>query len=160
MHELLKQSRIFEGLGEDELQQITKISQLAKFNKGERIFNFGDAAEHLFIVKEGEIELRFQVTYQNLSHEVCLERKCRGEPLGWSALTEPYRYTLSAYSVTSSELLQMGHKELIELCESDNHLGYVLMRNIARLIARRFMLTQEKLIREIQQVLKKKDSLT
>jgi len=160
MHELLKQSRIFEGLGEDELQKITKISQLAKFNKGERIFNFGDAAEHLFIVKEGEIELRFQVTYQNLSHEVCLERKCRGEPLGWSALTEPYRYTLSAYSVTSSELLQMGHKELIELCESDNHLGYVLMRNIARLIARRFMLTQEKLIREIQQVLKKKDSLT
>jgi CRP-like cAMP-binding protein len=160
MFELLKQSRIFEGLGEDELQKITKISQVAKFNKGERIFKIGDAAEHLFIVKEGEIELRFQVTYQNISHEVCLERKCRGEPLGWSALTEPYKYTLSAYAVADSELLQMGHKELIELCESDNHLGYVLMRNIARLIARRFMLTQEKLIREIQQVLKKKDSLT
>lgn len=160
MLELLKQSRIFEGLGEQELQKLTQISQLAKFNKGERIFKIGDTAEHLFIVKEGEVELHFQVTYQNLSHEVCLERKSRGEPLGWSALTEPYKYTLSAHSVADSELLQMGHKELMELCETDNHLGYVLMRNIARLIARRFMLTQEKLIREIQQALKKKDSLT
>lgn len=160
MLELLQESRIFEGLGENELQEITKISRLAKFKKGERIFNAGDAAEHLFIVKEGEIELRFQVTFQNLLHEVCLERKCRGEPLGWSALTEPYKYTLSAFSLTDSELLQMGHRELIELCGSNNHLGYVLMRNIARLIARRFILTQEKLIREIQQALKKKDSLT
>jgi len=160
MLELLQRSRIFEGLGENELQEITTISRLAKFKKGERIFNMGEAAEHLFIVKEGEVELRFQVTYQNLSHEVCLERKCRGEPLGWSALTEPYKYTLSAFSLTDCELLQMGHKELMELCESNNHLGYVLMSNIARLIARRFILTQEKLIREIQQALKKKDSLT
>jgi len=160
MLELLKQSRIFEGLGEDELQKITDISRVAKFKKDEKIFRIGDAAEHLFIVKEGEIELHFQVTYQNLSHEVCLERKSRGEPLGWSALTEPYKYTLSAHSATDSELLQMGHRELMDLCEADNHLGYVLMRNIARLIARRFILTQEKLIREIQQALKKKDTLT
>jgi CRP-like cAMP-binding protein len=160
MLDQLKQSRIFEGLSEDELQKITEISQVAKFKKGVKIFEIGDAAEHLFIVKEGEVELRFQVTYQNISHDVCMERKCRGEPLGWSALTEPYKYTLSAHSATDSELLQMGHNELIELCESNNHLGYVLMRNIARLIARRFMLTQEKLIREIQQSLKKKDSLT
>ncbi len=160
MLELLKECRIFEGLGDQELEKLAQISQLARFKKGETIFKVGDAAEHLFIVKEGEIELHFQVTYQNLSHEVCLERKSRGEPLGWSALTEPYRYTLSAHSATESELLQMGHKDLIQLCESDTHLGYLLMRNIARLIARRFMLTQEKLIREIQQALKKKDLLT
>ena len=160
MLELLKQSRIFEGLGEDELQKIMKICQIAKFNHGEKIFEIGEPAEHLFIVKEGEIELRFQVTYQNISTGICLERKVRGEPLGWSALTEPYKYTLSAFAITDSELLQMSHKELKELCEENSHLGYVLMSNIARLIAKRFISTQQRLIHEIKQALERKDSLT
>lgn len=160
MLELIKQSRIFEGLEEDELQEIMKICQITEFHKGEKVFEIGESAEHLFIVKEGEVELRFKVIYQNISTSVCLERKPRGEPLGWSALTEPYKYTLSAIAVTEAELLQMGHKELKGLCEKNNHLGYVLMSNIAKLIARRFILTQEKLIQEIQNALRKRDSLT
>lgn len=160
MLELLKQSKIFEGLQSDELQEITKICQIVKYKNGEKIFEAGEPAEHLFIVKEGEIELRCQMTYQNIPMGICLERKVRGQPLGWSALTEPYKYTLSAFAVKDSELLQMGHSELKELCERNNHLGYVLMSNIARLIASRFISTQVRLIQEIQQSLKKRDSTT
>ncbi len=158
MIELLKQSSFFEGLSVEELQQIANVTQILKVKKDDRIFEAGSPAEFLFVVGTGEIDLRFKVTYYNAVAEISLDTKSSGKAFGWSALIGPHRYTLSAIALEDSDLLQMNQKDIKRLCEANNHLGYVLMRNLAKMVGDRFTRVEQVLIRQAQQSLKEKET--
>ena len=155
----LERFGIFQDLPPAELQAIAKLCQIAKVKKGEQVFQAGDEATSLFLVRAGKIELRFKVSYYNAAVEIPLESKTEGESFGWSAVTHPYRYTLAAYAVEDSELLQIKRTEIGSLCEANRQLGYLFMKNITRIIGQRFHLLQEALAKEIQEGLKRKDPL-
>lgn len=159
MKEELERFGLFEGLTPQEFAAITRISKAAKFKKGERVFQVGDPATSLFLLCRGSIELRFKVTYYNATVEIPLERDAQGEVFGWSAVTHPHRYTLSAYAAEDSELLQITQEDIRNLCEANLHLGYVFMKNISQIIAQRLETIQAALTKEIQDELKQKDSL-
>ena len=160
MIHLLKKFNLFEGTGEKDLQEIAEICRLQQFKKGACVFKAGDPAESLFMVNKGKIELRFKVSYHNVSTEIALDRLSEGEAFGWSALTHPFRYTLSAFATEDSELVQMRESDIKRICEDNYHLGYILMQNIAKIIGQRFSTIQAVLIQEIQRDLKKKESLS
>ena len=158
MIDLLKQSSLFEGLRAEELREIANVSQILKVKKGDRVFEAGSPAESLFVIGTGEIDLRFKVTYYNAAAEISLDRKSRGEAFGWSALIGPHRYTLSALALQDSDLLQMNQRDIKRLCEENNHLGYVLMTNLAKIVGNRFTRVEEVLIQQARQSLKQKES--
>jgi CRP-like cAMP-binding protein len=81
----------------------------------------------------------------------------KGEAFGWSAIIEPNIYTLSAFAVTDSQLMQIKKDEFGKLCAENDHLGSVLFKNIAEIIAERYILIQKILIDAIQQELKSKE---
>jgi CRP-like cAMP-binding protein len=159
MRERLERFSIFRGLAPEELEAIRALCMSAKFKKGAQIFQVDEEANSLFLVCAGEIELRFNVVCYNATVEILLERKGPGEILGWSAVTYPYKYKLSAYAAEDSELLSIKQASIESLCEANNHLGYQFMKNTARIIAQRFQLAQEALTKEIQDGLRRKDSL-
>lgn len=150
---------IFQDLTPEELEALAKLCKATKPKKGEKLFQTGEDATSLFLVCAGEVELRFKVIYYNATVEILLEKKTEGEVFGWSALTHPYKYTLSAYAAEDSELLQMKQADIKSLCEANNHLGYVFTKNLARIISQRFQTLQAALTKEIQEDLKQKDSL-
>ena len=158
MFQILKESRLFNGCTNQELQKITKICKMITFKNGEFIFEATSFAEYLYIIAEGAVELRFNVNYYNASQEIILERKTRGDVFGWSALTKPNIYTLTALAIQNSDLLSLNERDLKELCAENNHLGYVLMKNIAVTIGERFQIVQNMLINEIQNNFKEKES--
>lgn len=155
----LERFGVFQGLAGDELLAVSKLCQAAKVKKGDKVFQAGDRATALFLVSAGKIELRFKLSYYNATVEIPLEIKVAGDSFGWSAVTHPYRYTLSAYAVEDSELLQIQRADIESLCEANHHLGYLFMRNTTRIIGERFHRLQEALAREIQEGLKRKDAL-
>jgi signal-transduction protein with cAMP-binding, CBS, and nucleotidyltransferase domain len=157
MLQILKESRLFNECTDQELNEIANICQKITFKNGERILEARSSAEYLYIVSEGVVELRFTVNYYNASEEITLEQKARGEVFGWSALTKPNVYTLSALAVQNSDLMRLHEKDIKELCAKNDHLGYVLMKNLAEIIGERFQIVQTMLINEIQQNLKEKD---
>lgn len=159
MIEGLERFSIFQGLTEEELAALRKLCQVGRVKKGELIFQAGEPATSLFLVGAGKVELHFKVTYYNATVEISLETKVPGEFFGWSAVTHPYRYTLSAYAAEDSELLQIKRADIESLCEANNHLGYIFMKNTTRIIGQRFHTVQEALAKEIQEGLKRKDSL-
>lgn len=159
MIELLKEARLLKGLLPDELDKIQQLCEAHNIKKGTRVFEVGASADFLFVVVEGEIELRFEVVYFNASIEIPLDRKCIGEAFGWSALIEPYKYTLSAVAAKDCQLLQLRGRDIERLCAENSHLGYVLMNNVAKLIGMRFSALEKALVTEIQRSLKAKDSL-
>lgn len=160
MIELLKKFKIFDGMTEGELQEIAEACQVKKFQKGACVFKAQEPAESLFLVNKGKIELRFRVSYHNVSTEISLDKVSESEAFGWSALTHPFRYTLSAFVAEDSELVEIKESDIKRICQNNKHLGYILMNNIAKIIGQRFSTMQRILIQEIQQSLKKKESLS
>lgn len=159
MIEGLEKFSILQGLGPEELDVIAKFCKRSKVSKGETVFQIGEPADSLFLVCGGKIELRFNVIYHNTTAEICLDIKVQGDAFGWSAIIPPYKYTLSAYATEDSELLQIGRDDIQNSCEANTHLGYMFMRNTARVIGQRFEGSQEMLVKEIQHGLKHNDSL-
>lgn len=157
MIDLLKEAAVFKDFTSQELIEISKICQRVAFKSGERIFEAESPAEYLYIVSQGAVELRFKVTHYFASKEITLDRKFNGDAFGWSALTEPYIYTLSALTMQDSKLLKFKANDIMKLCTDNNHLGYHLMKNIAEIIGERFASIQRILIDVIQQNLKEKE---
>jgi signal-transduction protein with cAMP-binding, CBS, and nucleotidyltransferase domain len=160
MIELLKKFNAFGGMEDRELQEIARACRVREFSKGAQVFQAGDPAESLFLVNRGKVVLRFKVTYHAVSTEISLDKVSQGDAFGWSALTHPFRYTLSAYVTEDSELVELKEGDIKRICQDNTHLGYTLMNNIAKIIGQRFSSIQAILIQEIQQDLKKKESLT
>ncbi len=158
MVDLLKESRVFKEFTTQELGKIANICARIALKDGERIFEAESPAEYLYIVAEGAVELHFKVIYYHALKEMTLDRKFKGEAFGWSALTEPNIYTLSALAMQDSELLRIKANDIIKLCAENNHLGYILMKNIAEIVGERFASIQKILIDVIQQSLKDKES--
>ncbi|MFQ5604664.1 MAG: Crp/Fnr family transcriptional regulator [bacterium] len=157
MIDLLQQARVFEDLNTQEIAEVAKISHKVTFKNGERILEAETPARYLFIVGEGLVELRFKVTLLGGTVEITIDQKFNGTSFGWSALTEPYRYTLSALAMRDTELIRIKANDIKRLCEQNNHLGFVVMKNIALIIGERFGTIQNALIAEIQQNLKIKE---
>jgi CRP-like cAMP-binding protein len=158
MVSLLKAVRIFEDCTTQELEDIATICEQVSFNTGERLFEANSPAEHLFLVVKGLIELHFNVTHYSAAKKITFERVKQGEILGWSsALTQPRVYALSATAVKDSELLRIRVSDIEKLCMENNHLGYVLMKNISETIAARFNRLQHLFIAEIQYELNQKE---
>lgn len=153
----LRSFSLFQDLTQDELETVTGICKVTRIEKGVRIFQAGEEARSLFLLSQGEVELRFEVECYNAPVEVLLERKGPGEVLGWSAVTYPYRYTLSAYTREDSELLEIKQADIEKLCGANLHFGYIFMKNTALIIAQRFQLAQQALTKEIQESVKCKD---
>lgn len=157
MIDILKEARVFKEFTTQELQEISAICEKITFKSRERIFEAETPAEYLYIVAEGAVELNFKVTHYHALKEMTLDRKFKGEAFGWSALTEPYHYTLSAITMQDSELLRIKADNIKRLCAENNHLGYILMKNIAEIIGERFASVQKILIDLIQQNLIEKE---
>jgi signal-transduction protein with cAMP-binding, CBS, and nucleotidyltransferase domain len=157
MHQILRELRLFRDFNNQELEEIDKICQKITFNKDELIFEAKSPAKNLYIISKGAVELRFEVNYYNASQNITLDRKSRGEAFGWSALTKSNIYTLSARALQNSDLLMINEKDINDLCSKNDHMGYIIMKNISEIIGERFELVQKMLINEIQQNLKEKE---
>jgi CRP-like cAMP-binding protein len=157
MLDLLKEARVFEGCTTQELRDISKISQRMALQNGERVFAAQSPAEYLYIVAKGAVELKFTVTHYRVSKEITIDRVQQKEVFGWSALGKHRTYTLSALAVGDSELVRINAKDIEKFSAENNHLGFILMKNIAETIGERFDLVQRMLIDLIQQNLKEKE---
>ncbi len=157
MVELLKRARIFEGCTPQHLEDIGKICERVTFKEGERIFEAKAPAEYFYIVSEGVVNLCCNVNHYNALSELAFERNHKGEAFGWSALVEPYTYTLSAIAVRDSELLKISGMKIKKMSTNDHHFGFLLLGNLTQIIGERFALVQQALIEEIQHTLKEKE---
>ena len=109
------------------------------FEIGNRLFGEGEKAKYIWIVTEGQIDLRFDLPGRTSSELNTISSICSKKTLGWSSFVPPYKYRLSAYCAgTSCKILRLEKESLVEILEKDNHIGYVVMSNVAGIISSRF----------------------
>ncbi|MFQ6675077.1 MAG: Crp/Fnr family transcriptional regulator [Fidelibacterota bacterium] len=150
MIHILAESAFFKGIRPEELDKIARISHPVSFRRGDRIFGAGDEASSLFLVGQGEVDLRFSFDHLNGPVELTLHTAKRGDMFGWSSFAGRVTYTLSAHAATGVLLYRIPSDGLRKLCRENVELGYLIMNNVATVISSRFVAMQG-LVRHIVQ---------
>jgi CRP-like cAMP-binding protein len=155
MIETLKNSELFEGLDDVYLEKISVLCRGASYREGTLIFKEGDEAAELYILTEGRLALEMELrpVPERAAIPTALDVVAKGECFGWSALVEPYRYTLTARCLTHCSVLTIRGDILRKAMSDDPSFGYEMMKRLAKLIRLRLSQTRLRLTSGIGLVL-------
>ena len=140
---------VFKGLSQGEVEEIGRFSEEVAFHDGDRVLSEGERAEYFFLLEEGSIDLRFELPFRETSKEMTISTLKPGECFSWSAIVSPYEATLSCYSSGDSKTIRIRGDVILGLCEKNNHMGFIFMRNLATIIRDRLRKQRAKFIKEL-----------
>ena len=132
----LRSSDLFGSLSTSDLEKVAVICRSANFRQNVVVFKEEDEATEVYVVLEGEVarEMTVRPVPYRPAMPMTLDVCTKGEILGWSALVEPYTYTLSARCLTNCTLLAIKGDMLRRLMDEDVRLGYELLKRLSQLI--------------------------
>jgi CRP/FNR family transcriptional regulator, cyclic AMP receptor protein len=119
------------------IQRLASVSDVRLYENGEVIFSEGEQHPFLYIVLEGKVLLESLIPGRGLLPIFTAESL---DVIGWSSMTPVVRQKTSTARVLAlTTLLAFDADSLMELCESDCDLGFVIMRRLANVVASRFL---------------------
>ncbi|MGO9214995.1 MAG: Crp/Fnr family transcriptional regulator, partial [Syntrophales bacterium] len=129
---------------------LADIANEESYRAGVQIYKKGDPAKKLYLLEGGKIVLAMD-TYMGTARppmQVTVDIVTKGDAMGWSAVIEPYVYTLGARCIDDSKAIAFDGDKLKDLLEKDIKLGYAFMQATAKVIATRLTHTEIILIGE------------
>jgi len=149
-HRGLASSVVFEGIAPDAAEALWAEGQSVTYPCDTVLFRRGEDASSLMILQDGVVELLIPVRILGVTRDVTMESKRPGDVVAWSALVDPYHFTLSARCASDCELLSFSRQVLHSFFESDPRTGYLFMRNLAGVIGRRLQAMQTMWTHDLQ----------
>lgn len=146
--EFLTTVEVLQGLEVSDLAKIQECCHSELVLEGSRISAEGEAAEHFYFLVKGKVDLRYDLPGRETSKDHTLSVIEPGGVWGWSALVPPNRYTLSSYCASEECVyLHLAAADLSKLFEREPRIGYLVMKNLAEVIGKRFHAMQDELSR-------------
>ncbi|GJM41522.1 MAG: hypothetical protein DHS20C20_18040 [Ardenticatenaceae bacterium] len=125
---LLKRVQLFANLQADELEQLAAICQEKTVASGETIISQNTTGKEMYIVAQGAAE----VFIQGLEDARSLVVLGKGQVIGEMALIDQgYRSASVRATREGASLYQIESDAFYKLCEENNHIGFIVMRNLA-----------------------------
>ena len=141
---ILRKLGVFEGLSEEDLDKIVKICITKSYTKGDVIFEDNTSGEDLFIVLEGNMKIKLEAVLPH--YDIALSTIEAGQIFGELALIDSSPRSATVVCETDAQVAVLNGEKLNRLMEEDNHIGYVLMKNIARTICARLRKANRELL--------------
>jgi CRP-like cAMP-binding protein len=145
--EAVESSEIFAGLETSQLEKVSNLCRGRSYRQGMTIFNEGDEATELYILTDGRVALEMELrpVPNRPAIPTALEVVTKSECFGWSALVEPYVYTLSARCMANCTVVAINGDMLRRVMADERDVGYKVMKNLAKLISLRLTNTRLRL---------------
>jgi len=125
---LLKRVQLFASLKSDELEQLAAIAHEQKVAAGEIVITQNTTGNEMYIVAKGSVE----VYIQGLDDARSLVVLGKGQVIGEMALIDQgYRSASVRTTREGATLYLIESKDFYSLCEENNHIGFIVMRNLA-----------------------------
>jgi CRP-like cAMP-binding protein len=137
---------LFKGFAPDETEAFLRRCQQKSYPDGTNLFMEQTEAATLYLILKGSIVLKFEMPQREHADTTIAIRK-PGDAVGWSAIVPPHQYRLSGYCKDETTLLEINRSTLQLIFETNYHLAYIFMRNIAVLTGERLHQVQDKLAR-------------
>ena len=155
--------KFFNEIRPDTLDSIARMSEIMEYKAGDVIFRFDGPAIHLFGVLEGEVDLSVVFKDKVLKTEIQYEEAIQasmveeeksivvdsvlpGQVFGWASLVGAGRRTVTAQCSQATRVFVLPAPELKTMFETDNALGYLIMKKLCDIISKRLQKRTEKLI--------------
>lgn len=140
MESVLAHSELLRGFGPIQIERFEDLATIITVEAGIELFKSGDYAQHLYVTLDGEVELSMDVPEWwgiDTPHRKVSTAKA-GQIFGWSALVEPFVYSLTAVCVTDATLARFEGSQLADLSVRDPHIGYRLLSQVLKVVSGRF----------------------
>jgi len=127
--EVTKKTAIFKGLSDGELSQLAQICKLVTFPAGKTICRQGECGMEIFVLAEGKASVMTQV---NDNNPIKIGSIDEGEIFGEMAIIEDKPRNADLITEAESTLVKINRVELEGLMNRNNHLGKIIMKNMAQ----------------------------
>jgi CRP-like cAMP-binding protein len=134
---------LFKSLSEAQLDSLIAISNEARIRKDQWLFREDEAAEQMFVLKAGAVELLTTVE-NDIELPITIVRT-PGNCFGTSTLVPPHKYSLSARGVEEGTLLTIKKADLEKLMKQDHEVAYAILTNLAKHFLERLKETRQEI---------------
>ena len=94
---ILKGHDLFQSLNVDDAHRVSQFSAVKTYDANESVFKFNEAANHVYMLMEGSVDLRLPANPPDFSFVI--SRIEKGELFGLSPLLDSERYTGFAFGL-------------------------------------------------------------
>jgi CRP-like cAMP-binding protein len=143
-------AELLAGLEPEDAARVMALGASVSLGAGQVLFELGAEAESLYAIERGRIVLSLPLRVAGKDEHVLIEERQAGQALGWSALIPPHRFTLRATAPLDTVVTVWPRAALLEHFAQAPAVGYIVMRNVARVTGHRLHLFQAMWLREMQ----------
>jgi len=146
--------KFFNEVPPETLEAIGQKGELLEFGPDDVIFHIDEPAEHLYGLVEGEVDLSIvfkdKVLKTEIEYEEAIQARIVDEEksividtvlpnqiFGWASLVGPELRTVTARCTEPTRVIALAAKDLNAIFAEDHFLGYVVMKKLGDIIARR-----------------------
>ena len=130
---ILLEHPFFAGLDPALSKLIAGCGKQVRFEKDAYLYRQGDAADTFYIVRHGRVGLELR----GAGRRVLFHTDHEGDILNASWIVPPYRCSSDARALETTLAVALDGACLRGKCESDNHLGYELMKRFVPVLVER-----------------------
>ena len=133
--EILGRLNIFKGLTSNELKEIAQLCENRKYPKTEAIFVQSSPGKEVYIVKKGKVNINIELIWQT-DHRT-IRQFTDGDIFGELAILDQRPRSATAICDSNTEVITINCDGLWDLFERNNHIGYIVIRNLATMLSTR-----------------------
>jgi signal transduction histidine kinase len=135
----LKWFPLLEHLPQEDLVELAEICEVEKRKEGEVFANEGDPADKLRLVLLGKVALdkRIQMGSRGTVRRANVSIVGPGEAVGWSALVDPYVFTLSCVCLEPCRFITFDTEVLQDFMARNPETACRLMSGVAKMVGAR-----------------------
>jgi CRP-like cAMP-binding protein len=128
---ILGNVELFDGITPHELEDVSKICRERSYHAGDVLTSQGEPGDELFVICDGFVEVLRSETPSDPSPRAIVNLG-QGQIVGEMALVDLGPRSATVRTISEKTVVQVIQRDDFErLCDENNHLGYVVMRNIA-----------------------------
>jgi CRP-like cAMP-binding protein len=125
----------FENLNNEYLELLKPLFEAVSFDAGSTILQQGAAAEYLYFILKGAVEMSFKPDDGN---PITISHIEKGGWFGWSAVVGSKKYTSAAIAIEDLETIRVQGDELRKLCVEQPEAGKVVLERLANNVSFRW----------------------
>ena len=145
---------LFGGLSGDELKQVSNIVRRKEYEAGEVIIAEGETGGELYLLEDGVVDVSRTLTIVTSKHEFGTKERSFSRlsgadrvSFGELGLIGRGERTATVKAVTKCSLFTISAEDFLSLAKSHPNIGYVVITNIARMLAAYLRKTNDDVIK-------------
>ncbi len=143
---------LFNGLARHELEAMAGLATRREYRQNEIIFTPDDCTTDVYILEDTNDAVQMEIPSRDGSPNLVVHTLSKGEPFAWSPLCRPYVRSTLARAIQPCTIIVINGDGLNRIMGDNEHIGSIVMKNLAGVLALRLAYVTVVLGREVQRL--------